>query len=454
MSNKPRNLTTAPLYSAIIRMAGGMIVGMLAISAFNTADTYFVGKLGVQELAAMSFTFPIVMILNSISLGIGTGLSSTVSRAIGAGDTHRVKRLTTDGLILALLIVIIISICGISTIRPLFRLLGADGNSLNLIEDYMFIWYIGFPFVVIPMAGNNVIRATGNTLVPSMIMASSVIVNICLDPMLIFGIGPFPEMGIAGAALATVFARFLTLLLSLGNLIFREKLISAEKPVLVETLENWKQILFVGIPAALVRAINPLSLGIITRLLSMYGEKVVAGFGAASRIEMVLLLIPMSFAAVMTPFAGQNWGAGKVPRIKKALHFTSLLSVSWGVIIFVLFIFIAESVLGLFSSNPEIIRVGSAYIRIMAFGYGFLGIFNISAQSFNAINKPLQSAAISLLKAFAVNVPLALLGSKLWQETGIFAASFLANIFAGILGFLLLQSFLQRTEKHGSGYPG
>ena len=90
----------------------------------------------------------------------------------------------------------------------------------------------------------------------------------------------------------------------------------------------------------------------------------------------------------------------------------------------------------------------------MAFGYGFLGIFNISAQSFNAINKPLQSAAISLLKAFAVNVPLALLGSKLWQETGIFAASFLANIFAGILGFLLLQSFLQRTEKHGSGYPG
>ena len=195
------------------------------MSAFNAVDTYFVGRLGAVPLAAMSYTFPVIMILGSISHGLGVGISSVVSRAIGSGDHHRVQRLTTDGLILAFMVVVVASLCGIMTIRPLFSLLGAREQTLKLIYQYMFIWYLGIPFVIVPMAGNNAIRATGDALTPSIVMIVAVVVNLGLDPILIFGLGPFPAMGISGAALATVLARFTTLPISLGILVFREKLI-------------------------------------------------------------------------------------------------------------------------------------------------------------------------------------------------------------------------------------
>ena len=448
MSNKKINLIQGPVGPTIIKMAGGMLFGFVAMSAFNAADTFFVGQLGTSELAAMSFTFPVVMILNSISLGLGVGLSSNVSRAIGSGDHHKVQRLTTDGIVLSVLIVIILGVLGIFSIHPLFKLLGAGGKTLNLIQNYMFIWYIGLPFVVIPMAGNNVIRATGDTMTPSMIMIVSVVVNIILDPLLIFGIGPFPALGITGAAIATVLARFTSLIFSLYILTFREKLLSFRPVKFAEILNSWKKIAFIGVPAALVQAINPLSLSIITRLLSRFGEKVVAGFGAASRIEMLVTIIPMSLAAVMAPFVGQNWGARQICRIKKAVKFSSLLSLFWGLISFLLFLFLAEPILRVFNADPEIVQSGSSYLRIISISYGFLGMLIIASQSFNAVNKPLHAAAITLVKAFILNIPLAFIGSYFWQENGIFSASLVTNLLGGIIGFSSIFYFFKgRIEK-------
>ena len=447
MKNNKINLLKGPVAWTILKMAGGMLFGFAAMSAFNAIDTYFVGQLGSAELAAMSFTFPIVMLLNSISMGLGIGISSVVSRAIGSRDHNKVQRLTTDGLVLAVLVVLVASVCGIITIRPLFRLLGASGQTLNLIQDYMFIWYIGLPFVVIPMAGNNAIRATGDTLTPSVIMIAAVVINVVLDPLLIFGTGPFPHMGIAGAALATVIARFSTLLFSLGILAFREKLLSFERPGPAEVLSSWKQIAFIGVPAALVQIINPLSLGVITRLLAQFGENVVAGFGVAGKIEMLVLIIPMALASVMAPFAGQNWGAKNIRRIIRAFRFSSLSCVIWGVFLFLGFTFLAEPVLGLFSSDAGIVQAGSMYVRIVSISYGFSGVLFIASQSFSAMNRPLESAGITLLKAFIINIPLAFLGACFLHETGIFTASLLTNLSGGIAGFFILFNFLKRNTK-------
>ena len=166
------DLTQGPIISTLIKMALGKLFGILAMSAYNAVDTYFVGQLGAAELAAMGFIFPVVMILNSISLGLGIGLSSTVSRAIGSKNHAKVERLVFDGLLLAFLLVFLLMIFGIFTIRPLFRMLGASESTLTLIHRYMIIWYFGLPFVIIPMAGNNVIRATGDTITPSLVMIS------------------------------------------------------------------------------------------------------------------------------------------------------------------------------------------------------------------------------------------------------------------------------------------
>ena len=446
MTDRKINLLTDPIAPAMIKMAAGMLFGFIAMSAFNAADTYFVGQIGTSQLAAMSFTFPVVLILNSLALGLGTGLSSTVSRAIGSGNHHKVQRLTTDGLMLSVLIVIVFAIAGIATIDPLFKLLGARGETLTLIRKYMIIWYFGTPFVVIPMAGNNVIRATGDTLTPSMIMIVSVVTNIILDPLLIFGIGPFPALGIAGAAIATVFARFITFLFSLYILTFREKFISFQIEGFSEIISSWNEIAFIGVPAALIQAINPLSLSIITHLLARFGEKVVAGFGAAGRIEMLVMIIPMSLSTVMAPFAGQNWGAKQPERIGKALRFASSVSVGWGLVVFAAAQFFAEPVLRLFNADPVIVQAGSSYLKIITVSYGLLGVLFMSSQSFNALNRPFHAAGIILTKALLLNIPLAYAGAHFFMENGIFAATLTANVLTGIFGFIFFQLFLKRNS--------
>ncbi len=446
MARKRADLLKGPVKKTILSMAGGMVFGLLAMSAFNATDTYFVGQLGPVDLAAMSYTFPVVMIIGSISLGLGTGLSSTVSRAIGGGDHHKVQRLTSDGLLLSLLIVAILALLGLLTIEPLFRALGASGETLRKVKTYMSIYYIGTPFVIIPMAGNNVIRATGDTFTPSLIMMTSVAVNIVLDPLLIFGIGFFPEMGIAGAALATVFARFTTLLFSLYILTFREKLITLEKVKLSERLKNWKEIAYVGLPAGLVQAINPISLSIITRVLSRFGDETVAGYGAATRLEMLVMIVPMTLSTVIAPFTGQNWGARQYQRIREGIRFASLISLGWGVIVFASFLFGAEPLMRLFNTNPTVVHSGSSYLMIAGFSYGLLGMMIISSQAFNAMNKPLYAATVTLTKAFILNVPLAFLGAALAGPLGVFSATFISNTAAGILGLTLVLRLMKRIN--------
>ena len=223
---KPNNasLISGSINPILVKLTIPMLFGILGMVVFNLIDTIYVGRLGTAELAALSFTFPVVMVVTSIGLGIGVGASSLISFAIGEGNHLKVQRITSDSLVLALGLVIIFIAIGYFTIDPLFTALGATPEVLPLIRDYMEVWYLGVPFVVVPMVGNNALRATGDMKTPASIMLSIVAVNIILDPLLIFGLGPFPELGLKGAAIATVFARALSLFIGLYVLHFRNKL--------------------------------------------------------------------------------------------------------------------------------------------------------------------------------------------------------------------------------------
>ncbi|MEE8441062.1 MAG: MATE family efflux transporter, partial [Spirochaetia bacterium] len=161
-SSARAQLTDGNVPRMLIRLTIPMVFGMLSMVLYNLVDTLFVGRLGKDQLAALSFTFPVVLVISSLALGVGMGASAAISRAIGAGDGDRVRRLTTDSLVLAVLIVGTFATAGILTIDPLFRLLGADERILPYISKYMTIWYPGMVFVVVPMVGNNAIRATGD----------------------------------------------------------------------------------------------------------------------------------------------------------------------------------------------------------------------------------------------------------------------------------------------------
>ncbi len=208
-------LTEGNIFWHFLRLTPPMILGAFSIIVFNLVDTFFISKLGGEPLAAISFTFPVIMVIGALSHGIGMGAASVLSRAIGAGDHKRVQRLTTDSLLLSVLIVSLVSSCGLIFLDPLFLLLGAGESLLPLIRSYMVLWFSTVAFMIIPMVGNNSIRAAGNTLFPGMIMAVSGLINAVLDPVFIFGYLGFPAMGIQGAALATALARAFSLVVAL-----------------------------------------------------------------------------------------------------------------------------------------------------------------------------------------------------------------------------------------------
>jgi MATE family, multidrug efflux pump len=446
MKQRNRDLTDGNIKQQLATLTIPMLFGMVGMVIFNLADTFFIGKLGVTELAAISFTFPVIMFVNSLSQGIGIGTSSLVSRNVRVADRQTIKMMTGRTLLLGLLVVLTFVIAGLFTIRPLFSALGAKGEILGFVEDYMKIWYIGVPFVVIPMIGNNIVRATGDTFTPGMLMLTSAVINIILDPLLIFGIGPFPAMGIKGAALATVIARSVGLLIILIILIKREKLLTVHLGKLKEILATWKQVFYIAGPASLAMLITPVSIGFITRILAGFGKEAVAAFGVASRVEMFALMVVVSLGTVMIIFIGQNMSKHKFGRIFTALKYGLVFSMIWGAMVFAVLLLFGKPIAEVFTDDIKVSAIAASYFLIVGSSYGFQGLVILSTASFNGLNKPYPSAFFSLIRMLVLYVPLAWIGSKFFGLKGIFWAGFIANILAGVLSFGYLYRMVCRLE--------
>lgn len=435
----PQSLTQGPVGPTLTKLTLPMVWGIFAIIAFNIADTYFVGQLGTAELAAMSFTFPVVMTLGSLALGLGTGASSIIARAIGEGDRSRVQRFTTNSLTLALVAVGIFVTVGLLTIDPLFTALGADAETLPLIRDYMQIWYFGMICLVVPMVGNSAIRAAGNTLTPSMIMTIAAAINILLDPFLILGIGGFPRLELQGAAIATVGSRAVTLVASLWVLRFKEDLLSSKLPDLEETLWCWRDILYVGVPAAATSMINPISIGVITAMLATFGSAAVAAFGVASRIESFALIALVALSASIGPFVGQNWGAKAYDRVRNALRLSVLFCLGWGIGVALILAISRQALARVFNTDPEVVAIASAYLLMVPVSYGAAGIILVSSSTFNALGKPIPAVLMTVGRMVGLYIPLAYLGGRFFGVTGIFVAACVANLGAGLGAYLWNQ---------------
>jgi putative MATE family efflux protein len=207
MNSPKAMLIQGPVARHLVNMTLPMLLGITTMMAQSFIDTWFLGRVGDRALAAYGFGFPILMIVASVAIGLGAGTSSVVARAIGSEDHHRTRRLVTDSLLLAFLIAAALSLLGMLTIEPLFRLLGAAEDMIPMIRGFMFILYSGMPFLVVGMVGTSSMRATGDTRLPSKLMIYGAILNVILDPVFIFGLGPVPAMGLNGAATASLISR-------------------------------------------------------------------------------------------------------------------------------------------------------------------------------------------------------------------------------------------------------
>lgn len=424
-----------------------MVFGIVGIVAFNLVDTFFVGKLGTDELSALSFTFPVVLIISSLAHGLGIGASAVISRAIGEGNHHRVQRLTTDSLFLSVLIVALFAIGGLFSIDAVFSLLGASPSMVDLIGQYMRIWYFGMIFVVVPMVGNNAIRATGDTRTPAIIMLVAVVCNFILDPLLIFGIGPFPRMGLQGAAIATVIARATTFIVALIILHFRDRMLSLAIPGFRDVLESWKRVLYIGLPNAATRIVMPLSIGIITRIVAFYGHEAVAGYGVSQRIEFFALTVVMALRSVIAPFIGQNWGAGRYDRLNRGMVLSERFSLLWGTGLFLLLFAFARPIASLFNKDPQVVATTVWYLRVVSIGYGFQSIMLIATAAMNVMNRPFHAAGLTVVQMFLIYIPLAYMGSLLMGIPGVFGALAFVYVLGGIASHFLFIRIARAEES-------
>jgi putative MATE family efflux protein len=435
-------LTEGPVVKSLMDLTLPMILGMLGMVVFNLADTYFVGKLGKDELAAMSFTFPVIMVIGSIAMGMGIGVAVLVSRAIGEGCQEKVQRLTTDSIILSLLIVLALIIVGMLTIDPVFKFLGATEDILPLIKEYLMIWYPGMIALVIPVVGNSIIRATGDTKTPSKVMLIAAISNIILDPLLIFGLGPIPRLELAGAAIATVCTRSITLFVCLWILFYKEQLLTFKIPSFNKMFISWKQILYIALPSAGSNLLTPAAYSLTTKLIAVYGPSAVAAFGIANRIEGFALMVLWALGASLTPFVGQNWGAKKFNRAELSIKYSQIFSLIWGGIIFIILALTGKLLASIFTDNPEIISTVGLYFLIVPLGYGLQGVLKYASIILSILNKPLHSSILRLCQTFALYIPMAYLGSELFGMKGIFAATSLSFIITGISAYFVLKNNL------------
>ena len=390
------------------------------------ADAWFIGQVGDRELAALAFAFPILMIITSVAIGLGAGTSSVVARAIGAHDHRRARRLATDSLILSFGITALMSVVGFLTIEPLFRLMGAPQDMIPLIAGYMTILYLGVPFVVVGMVGMSSMRATGDTRLPSKLMVLASLLNVALDPLLIFGVGPIPAMGLNGAAMAGLLARSIIFAGTLYFMKTRLDMLSFNKPDATELRKSWIDILHVGIPAAATNAIIPIATGVITAMLARYGPEAVAGFGVASRVESLTLVFFYAMSAIIGPFVGQNISAGKADRIYQALKLCTIFCLVSGLFIAALLAVSGSFIPSLFSDNPQVVNVAALYFLVTPISYGAYGMVMVMNASFNGMGRPMPAVWISVGRMGIIYVPLAIMLERYFGMTGIFVAYVIA----------------------------
>jgi putative MATE family efflux protein len=437
-----KDLTQGPIYSKLISMSFSMMWGLLSIIGFNLADTYFIAQLGKSELASVTLCYPIILFFFSIALGLSTAVSSIVSRSIGKKDNNEVRRYTSDALTLALLVVLISIILGFILLKPTLMLLGANSETLPIATQYLSIWFSGMFFLTVPMVGNGVIRANGSMKVASFIMIVGAVINITLDPILIFGFGDIPGMGVSGAAYATVISRAMTLAASLWFLHFKYQMIDFHRPAMNIAIKSWKKILAIGIPAMGTNLLSPLGMIVVTALITRVGDNEIAAYGIVNKIESFAFIFVLALSSAFSPIVGQSLGACKYERVSKVVKGACIMSILWGSFIGIILYFISPWIMDLFISDTEIKTIGVKYLTLVPITYGLYGIRIIASSFFNAIGKPFQATFIGVVHFIILFIPFVYLGNHLSGISGIFIGHCLTYIMIGIISICMMKKYI------------
>jgi putative MATE family efflux protein len=448
-ARKSYSLTRDDIQPTLLAMTLPMLVGMITLMTFNLVDTFFISMLGTVQLAAISFTFPVTFTLISLAIGLSIGTSAVIAKALGAG---RLTEARTDGQValwLSAAMAAVLAVVGYLFTEQLFTALGAGSEVLIYIHQYMDIWYCAAVLLVLPMVGNAVLRAAGDTRTPSIIMAGSGLINAILDPILIFGLGPIPALGMQGAAIATAISWVFGSALII-YLLVRRDLITTGWVGFAPLLAVCRKILRIGLPAAGANMLTPLAMAVLTAIMASYGAAAVAAFGVGARLESIACLVVLALSMTLPPFVSQNYGAGLMQRVQQAYRLCGRFVLLWQFGIYLLLAILARPIAGLFSEEADVVIIICQFLWIVPIAYGLQGITILTNSSFNALHQPGSALILSLVRLFVFYVPLAWLGGRLYGITGLFFGCVLANICTATLAWSWFNRSVERTAQEAT----
>ena len=446
-SQRTQSIVNDPIGRTLFRLTLPMIGGIIALMAVGIVDAYFVGQLGTDSLAALGFVLPIVHSVNSIGLGLGMATSVLVSRYLGEDQFTYAARQITDGRLLITFIGVALLVALTFGVQALLSLLGASGEVLHEALRFMALWIPVIPLLLLTLTGNTILRAIGCPGKSAFLLALLATLNAGLDPLLIFGFGPLPGLGIGGAALATSIAWIITFLVSHYILSVQEQLILKGRHSLHALQANWAALLSIGVPAIFANLMTPLAAGILTAMVAHFGTTAVAGFGVSIRIESLCLLIAFALSSTLPMFIGQNIGAGKPERARIALYGAIRFSLLFQLAMWLIVAFSSRAIGSAFSRNPEVIDIISHYLWIVPASYGAHAVTILVMVSLNAIKQPKAALLTAIVRLLALNIPMAFIGGQLYGVHGLFYGFALGNVLSAIFAWRIInKAWAQQVE--------
>jgi putative MATE family efflux protein len=418
---------------------------MLVASSYNLVDAIFIGRLGADALAAMAISFPLMSIYVAIGMGIAVGAASLISRQLGAGEKDEANRVAANAITWFLIIAVVMTVLALLNLENLLRLFGATGAVLDYAKRYMFIetLFLVFNFFSVVLA--ELVRVEGNPVLASASQISSGLINCIMDPILIWGLGPFPELGIAGAAWATTIGRVVSVLILLGYLLSKHSSYDLRLNCFVPKLKILREIYRVGFATVIRMSAGSFVQMLSTRIASSFGVIPLATLGVLLRVNSFAFMPCAGLSQGMLPLVGYNHGAKKPERIAEVITKGALAAFIWGTFIWLVVMVFARPVMSVFNSDPEFLAVGTIAVRIFSLSYFIVGVQMTLGSFFQGTGKGLASLLIAASRQIIFLIPCVLIGSSLFGLIGLWAAFPVADVLSMALSLTWVYLEFQRA---------
>lgn len=439
MNHSRRDLTEGGIVRNIGHLALPMMIGNVLQNAFSIVDMIFVGRLGPSAIAAVGMSGVVLGFLFVVIIGIYTGTVALVARFIGAKNPSEAENVAMQSLFLGGFCYAAIAIMGYPLAPFILRVLGGTEEVVGQGVPYIRIMFLGSFAMIFTVVLSSVLRAAGDAITPLKILTLATVLNIGLDPLLIFGWGPFPRLGVAGSALATVIARGLGAALLLwiflrGNGVIHLKIARAriDLPLL-------GRIIRIGIFASIQGILRNISGVVLTRLVAVYGTYAVAAYMIGMRLQMMVMMSAFGLAGAVATLVGQNLGAHKPERAARTAWITVGVGFAIMTVLGIFYIVFSRSIIGVFNKDPEVLRIGMQYLRICAGAFGFIGLSIILGRALSGAGDTVSPMVITAIGLLGIRLALSLLFS--WKLG-------LAGIWLGITASTIIQGLMVGVWFH------